>query len=222
MLGYMFKAKSEIKKFTVLDTKQITEDLISVKDDFVNIYLMKINNGYVIFDAGNSMENVKNELAKLNIHPDEIKAVFLTHTDGDHVASVPLFEKAEIYLSKEEQRLINGEASRFLFFRNKIECTDYNLVTDNQIIAIEDLSVQCILTPGHTPGSTCYLVNDKYLFVGDALSIVDGKVKEFNRFFNMDTETQLKSIKKLSQLDSVEYIFTGHYGITGKVEPAFK
>lgn len=222
ILGYMLKAKSEIKKFTPLETRCVNEEVLSIHDAFTNVYLVKSESGYIAFDAGNNIETVELELEKMNISPSEIIAVFLTHTDSNHVASIPLFEKAEIYLSKEEQRLINGEASRFLFFKNKIECEDYKLVTDNQVITIENLSVQCILTPGHTPGSTCYLVNGKYLFTGDALSIMDGKVKEFNHFFNMDTETQLKSIRKLSLLDSVEYIFTAHHGITNDFERIFK
>ncbi len=69
---------------------------------------------------------------------------------------------------------------------------------------------QIIITPGHTPGSMCYLINNKYLFTGDALSIKAGKIDKFNEFFNMDTET------------ATEYIFSAHYGYSDDYKNAVK
>ncbi|MFC2151466.1 MBL fold metallo-hydrolase [Bacteroidota bacterium] len=221
VLGYMFKAKSEINKMTPLETQKITEQIYSIKDTFTNIYLIQSNDGYIVIDGGNSIDNITTELSILNIDAKKVIALFLTHSDGDHVASVPLFKNAEVYLSKQEEQLLTGETSRFLFFGNKIECENYNLVEDNQVINISDLTIQCILTPGHTPGSTCYLINNNYLFTGDALSLIDGTVKDFNNLFNMDTKTQIQSIKKLSNLDSINFIFTAHHGMTNDFSFAF-
>lgn len=78
---------------------------------------------------------------------------------------------------------------------------------NNQIFTIAATRIEGILTPGHTPGSMCYLINDKYLFTGDALSLKNGRIGEFNDFFNMDSEKALESIEKIKDLKNVEYIF---------------
>jgi hypothetical protein len=51
-----------------------------------------------------------------------------------------------------------------------------------------------------------YIVNDSSIFTGDALSLIDEKVDIFNKYFNMDTETQMKSIRKLALLEGVKHI----------------
>jgi len=73
-----------------------------------------------------------------------------------------------------------------------------------------------------TFGSIAFLVDDKYLFVGDNLSLKNGQVGLFNSLFNLCDDTQKESIKSLAQLSSTEYIFTAHYGFTDKPKEAFK
>ena len=184
---YYFKAKSEIKKMSSAETKQIDETVISIKDAFCNVYLIKDSDKYIAIDAGNNLDNISNELKKLNINPDNVATVLLTHTDGDHVAALPLFKNAKIFMSKQEEDLINGKKSRFLFFGNKISSKEYTLINDRDSLNIGSVSVKGFLVPGHTPGSMSYLINNKYLFTGDALSLKNGEVDRFNEFFNMDT-----------------------------------
>ena len=47
-------------------------------------------------------------LEKLNINPDKITAAFLTHTDSDHVGTLELFKNADIYISKEEEKMMTS------------------------------------------------------------------------------------------------------------------
>jgi len=221
-LWYMFKAKSEIKIMAPVETQQIIENVFSVRDTFVNMYLVKDGDQYIAFDAGNNADNVAYELKKLKINPDQVIALFLTHTDGDHVAAVKIFKKAQVYLSKAEGQLLNGQKSRFLFFGNKIATKEYLLIEDQQLFNIGNIKVKGILTPGHTTGSMCYLVNDKYLFTGDALSLKNGKIDLFNLFFNMDSKTAAESMGLITNIPTVEYIFTAHYGFTNDYKKAVK
>ena len=220
--AYMLKAKSETKKMSPVETQQIIENIFSVQDTFVNMYLIKTGDQYVAIDAGNNADNVLFELTKLKINPDKVIAVFLTHTDQDHVAAIKYFKHAQVYLSKQERQLLNGDKSRFLFFGNKIATKEYLVIDDQQLFNIGNISVKGILTPGHTPGSMCYLVNDKYLFTGDALSLKAGKIDKFNAFFNMDSKTATESIGIIANIPTAEYIFTGHYGYTADYKKAVK
>ena len=174
-----------------------------------------------MIDAGNDIDVVKQELDKLEIDKSEIVAVFLTHTDYDHVASISLFEQADIYLSKEEEQMIDGSQRRLLFQYNKFDAKQYKLFVEGQSFNFRNINVQCILSPGHTPGATCYLINNHYLFTGDALSLQGGKVHEFIKMANMDLNTHKESINKISTLKNIKYIFTAHHGMTDDFFYAF-
>ncbi len=217
---YGYKAKQEVKKLHPIETAYLVDSIYTVKDDFVNIYLIKIGKNFIVFDAGNSIELVKEGLSKLNINPEQVAAVFLTHTDGDHVGALSLFKNATVYISKQEEQMVNGQTSRFAVFKNTLTGRAYSTLEDGQQIDFTNYKVQGILTPGHTPGSMCFLVNEKYLFTGDALSLKDGKIERFNHFFNMDSETAAKSMGKLTQLPLAQYIFTAHYGFTNDYKNA--
>jgi len=219
-VGYMIKAQSEVKKMTPTETKEIVQNLFSIQDSFVNLYLIKDSSQYIAIDAGNNATNISGELKKMNINPDQIIAVLLTHTDGDHVAALRLFKNAKVYLSSQEEGLINGKKSRFLFFGNKIDTKDYTTIDDQQILNIGNIKIKGFLNPGHTPGSMSYLVNDKYLFTGDALSLHAGKIDKFNDFFNVDTKTAINSMARITQISGAEYIFTAHHGYTNDYKNA--
>lgn len=221
-VGYILKAKSEIKKMTPAETKEITTNIFSIQDSFTNMYLIKDSTSFIAIDAGNNIDVVSKELKKLSIDPELVTAVLLTHTDGDHVAALSLFKNAEVYLSKQEEQLLTGEKYRFLFFGNTIGAKEYTLIEDQQFFNIGNIKIQGILTPGHTVGAMCYLIDDKYLFVGDALSLKEGKIDKFNNFANTDTKTATKSIALITKLPFAEYIFTAHYGYTDDYKTAVK
>jgi glyoxylase-like metal-dependent hydrolase (beta-lactamase superfamily II) len=221
-VGFLLKFRSETKNMNVIPSGKIVDNIYSVKDSFVNMFLIRDSTQYIAIDAGNSSESISGELKKLNISPDQVTTVLLTHTDGDHVAALQLFKNAKVYISRQEEDMITGKKSKFLFFGNHIPTKDYSLIDDRQFLQLGTLNVQGILTPGHTSGSMCFLVNDKYLFTGDAIRLKDGKIVEFNKFFNMDSKAAKESIKKITNLPGVEYIFTAHYGYTGDYSNAVK
>ena len=221
-VGYFVKARSEVKLMTPTETTEIVSNIFSVKDSFVNMYLIKDSSQYIAIDAGNNLEAISVELKKLNIDPDKVIALLLTHTDGDHVAAIKLFRNAKVYLSRQEEQLLNGKKSRFFIFGNKIDTKTYALIDDQQVINIGNTKIKGIITPGHTAGSMCYLVNDKYLFTGDALSLKNGKIDRFNEFFNVDTKTAIASMAKVATLPDAEYIFTAHYGFSNDYKNAVK
>jgi len=184
MGGFYFKMKSEIKKMSVVETSRVAPNVFAIKDSFVNMFLVKDSDNYVAIDAGSDIKTVGKELESIRIDPEKIVAVVLTHTDGDHVAALRLFKNATVYLSKDEEQMINGKRAKMMFFHNKMSATKYTLLDDQQTIRIGNVSIKGIMTPGHTPGSMSYVVNDKYLFVGDAFGLNNGKIDKPNKFEN--------------------------------------
>ena len=220
--GFFYKFNSETKKMYPVATGKIVDNIYAIKDEFVNMYVIKDSNQYVVIDAGKDIDVVADELKKLNIDADKVVAVLLTHTDMDHVAGIPLFKNAKIYLSKQEEMMLTGEKQKIPGMSNSISRKDYILLEDKQTLKIGDEYSFSILTEGHTTGSMCYQVNDKYLFTGDILSLVDGKLGPPVKFFDLDHEMATKSISKITKLPNVECIFTAHFGYTNDYKNAVK
>ncbi|MDD4993988.1 MAG: MBL fold metallo-hydrolase [Paludibacter sp.] len=222
MGGFYFKMKSEIKDMHVLETRQVTKDVYSIKDSFVNMFLVQDSDKYVAVDAGADVATIRKELKTLKIDSSKVVAVFLTHGDGDHTAALSMFKEAKIYLSKDEEQMINGKTAKMMFIHNSISRKDYTLLEDQQLLKVGNTTVKSIITPGHTPGSMSYLINDSLLFVGDAFGLNHGKVAKPNAFFSKDMNLAIKSFDKISSLPSVKYIFTAHTGFSSEYKNAVK
>jgi len=219
-VGMLLKLKFEMKDFAPMETGKVVDDIFVVKDDFANIFIIQDSVQYIVIDGANNPKTVAEQMNSLGINPDDVVAVFLTHTDGDHVGALSLFDKAKLYMSKEEEQMINGTKAKFLWFGNSISRTDYVLLEDREVVQIGNLKIEGILAPGHTSGMTAYLVNDKYLFIGDIASLKDGKIAPIPAFFDMDTEQAVKSHEIIRYIPSAEYIFTGHWGYTDDYQTA--
>lgn len=206
---------------TPVETSKLTEDVYAIKDKYVNMFLVSDGSDFIAIDAGISRGAVKDEMKKLGIDPDRVRALFLTHSDADHAGGMRLFDKAEVYLHKDEEQLIDGRAHRFLWVGNKIDASDYNLV-DDRPVRTGNLKVVPVAAPGHTIGTVCYQVNDKYLFTGDVLRLYNGTIEKFPRFSNSNKRQARKSINRITDLQGVKYIFTGHYGYTDDYDNAVK
>ena len=218
--GVMLKMKSEMSGFAPLETGRVVDDIFVVRDDFSNLFIIQDSAQYIVIDCATNQATVAEQMQKLGINPDDVAAVFLTHTDADHVGALGLFGKAKLYMSKEEVQMINGTKSKFIIFGNSISRTDYILLEDRQTVQIGNLKIEGILVPGHTTGMIAYLLNDRYLFIGDIASLKDGKIAPIPTFFDMDTEQAAKSREIIRHIPSAEYIFTAHWGYTDDYKTA--
>jgi glyoxylase-like metal-dependent hydrolase (beta-lactamase superfamily II) len=116
----------------------------------------------------------------------------------------------------------SGKKSKFLWFGNSIPRTDYTLLADHQTIRTGNLKIEGILVPGHTSGMMAYLINDRYLFTGDIMSLKEGKMAPIPSFFNMDTPQAIASMEIIRHIPAVEYLFTAHWGYTDNYDKAVK
>jgi len=207
-----------------LDTQELLPNVYAIKDTYVNMYLYKSGDEYIAFDAGTNANAVSSALASLGINTMDVTAVFLTHTDGDHVMSLTLFPGAEIFMAESNSAFLGtreGEDRSKAFVNME---RGYNTL-DNGMSYTTDagVDIRVYYTPGHTPGSACYLVDEKYLFTGDNFRLKNGKVDLFYNVFNMDNDAQRESLILLSGINyNIEAIFTMHNGYTTDFNSAFK
>ena len=205
-----------------IETREVLPSIFAISNKQVNFYLVRLRNRkYIAFDAGVSKELSLSELGKLGIQTEDITAVFLTHTDSDHVGSIDLFKQARVFISKQEKQMIDGSTKRSAFLGYcKLDCP-YETLDDGEAVDIDGTTIKCLLTPGHTKGSACFIVDGKYLFSGDSFSLKKGKAKPFIAFFNMDGKEQRESICKIAGLSGIDAVFTGHHGYTEDFSGAF-
>ncbi len=111
---------------------------------------------------------------------------------------------ADVYLHIEEENMILGKEKRFSFAGIKLKnpvCFQgkYNLFKDRDIIMIDDIKVECFHIPGHTKGHSAFLVDNTYLFTGDSIATNEFGGYCFFDFYNMDTNQNISSLKKLKE-----------------------
>jgi len=213
--------KKELATMVSLPTVEIVDGITPIHEEFTNMYLIPAGEKYIAIDAGMNIDLITAGFEKVDVEFDDVIAVFLTHTDFDHTRGLSLFENAQVYISEQEEQMINNTTFRMDTTYNSIP-EGYKTLRDGEVVTIGGQQIKGILTPGHTPGAMCYLLNNKQLFVGDALGLRDGKAGLFSEIFNMDTPKQLESLSILKKLKGVEYMFTAHFGYTDDFEKAFE
>jgi glyoxylase-like metal-dependent hydrolase (beta-lactamase superfamily II) len=147
-----------------------------------------------------------------------VKYILNTHGHSDHVLanerlkallSVPtcMHEDDDRFFARQDIR----EASIKEFGLAPAEAVDIRL-KHGDILEVGDLKIEVIHTPGHTPGSVCFLVQGN-LFTGDTLFV--GAVGRTD-LAGASLDTLLKSLEeRLMPLPKKTVIWPGHdYGET--------
>ena len=174
-------------------------NVIALRSGRGNLYLANIGAGWLMIDAGANADSVEAGLAELGIDPAQIKAILLTHTHGDHVAALPLFPDAEVYLSEGETPPATAPQA-------------IKLLKGGEKLLFGNVEVECIAAPGHTSGSMLYNIRAKdmersHLFSGDALRWSNGRMS-----VHPFTSDKAQAEKTIAALPGAWMILTSHYG----------
>ena len=126
--------------------------------------------GYVVYDGGEALliDTAYNASAMIDVlskYHLRLVGICLTHGHADHadgIDQILKYREAPVYLGSEDVDLLSWRPPA-----DQLKAPE-----DGQTIAVGRLRVQCLATPGHTPGGICYRVeaeSQHVCFVGDTL-----------------------------------------------------
>ena len=221
--------------FKPLNTGWIDENVACVREWVANIFFYRRGETTIMIDAGYNYDRLAEKMGWLEIDAKSIRHILITHQDTDHVGAVEadglgLFKKAKLYIGEIENRYLTGEVRRRVMHRlYKLPQVTINnkkqLLKDGETFKIGNIKIHAFLVPGHTWGHMVYLIDDKYLFTGDAIWFgADGGYS----FISALAESNKLAVRSLGILEQklkkmcVKPLFiTGHTGFTDNFEFAF-
>ena len=232
-MSFMFRGKEIFKP---LNTGTIDERVSCIREYVANIYFYTKDGYTIMIDAGYNYDQLAEKMRWLDIRPESIKEIIVTHQDTDHVGAIEvdsqgLFKTAKIYVGRVENEYLEGRVRRKVYWglyklpQVHIE-NDKTLIEDGEIFYIHDIKIEAFLVPGHTWGHLVYLIDDAYLFTGDTIWFgADGGYAFLNTLAE-DRKLQSVSLKrleeKLRKRNLSLKIITGHTGWTDVFEFAFR
>ncbi|MHA1147781.1 MAG: MBL fold metallo-hydrolase [Promethearchaeota archaeon] len=198
-----------------------------------NQYIIKNNktDELALFDAGNgiSLDALFKGMRALNLNPDDITKVFITHEHVDHVLG--LYPLMKLRMNDPPQIFAYGETVQVLSEGNESKIFPGNLgispsmfgleiiplkVKDlkgiDQITVFDDFNFQIYYTPGHSSGSICYYEPNKKILIPGDLVFAGGSFGRYD-FPGGSLKKLQKSIKFVTTLD-VKYLLPGHMNIS--------
>ena len=176
----------------------------------IKIYTVKINNNktknnvYIItnklqqaliIDPAWDFAGIKSSIKSLNL---SVKGILLTHHHSDHsnlANKISHYYNVPVITSKIESDYYK------MYFSNQLFCFN------EQEIKIGNILIRPLVTPGHTKGSVCYLVENN-LFSGDTLFIDGCGVCSCEGGSAIEMFYSLSKLKQILQNDTL--IYPGH------------
>lgn len=231
-MAAIFRGKEVFKP---INTGWIDDQVSCVREYVANIFFYTKNGRTIMIDAGYNYPRLKEKMGWLGLEPKQITDILITHQDTDHVGAVEadsdgLFAHSKLYIGREENRYLTGERRRKVFWGlytlpQVTIPNEKQLVDNRQVFSIGDIRVETFPTPGHTRGHMAYLIDNKYLFTGDAIWLGPDGGYSFLNILAEDNAQGTESLIALKQIlscrDLQPMIITGHTGWTDDFDFAF-
>lgn len=163
------------------------ESIKVLKDNYV--WAIINNNDIYIVDVGEATPII-NYIEKNNLN---LCGILITHNHVDHIGELDeLLKKYQnnnlkVFGSKEVAEIVN------------------TVVQEDDSFNIFDKNVKVIKSAGHTAEHISYLLDNKYLFCGDALFMAG-----CGRVFTGDYAEQFRTLQKFKSLNDDVLIYAGH------------
>lgn len=196
----------EVRWTKSVGSAEITKLSVGPMDN--NVYVVKVGEHTAVVDAGSS----EADFVLGQASDGKISAIFQTHNHGDHVVTLKEVVKrsgAEVFAHPDDGLPVPAKP----------------IGDGTEFPAMDGVEITVLHTPGHTPGSVCFVLRsagETHVFAGDTL-FPGGPG---NTFGNAQAfETIMRSLDgKLFVLPDDAHIYPGHGGDTtiGEERPSLE
>ena len=123
-----------------------------------NVFLVRTPDRTVLIDTGYG-RNVEANLASLGLKPEDIDAVLITHSHGDHIGGLlkdgaPAFPNATAYIAAPEYEWSSAAREKLTPYARTELFTPGSLSEGAQLLT----GVRPVAAYGHTPGHTLFMI----------------------------------------------------------------
>jgi N-acyl homoserine lactone hydrolase len=179
-------------------------------------YLVKHGDDYLLWDAGHAMTtpnvapkvSLVDQLAQINLKPEQIKYLGISHYHGDHVGQAGSFPKSTLLIGKGDwdaltspkppEGAVSAPFANWIKGEGKVEAVPL----DKDVFG--DGSVIMLYTPGHTPGHHSLLVKlpqmGAVLISGDLAHFRENYETNGVPTFNTDRAQTLASLDRIKKI----------------------
>lgn len=155
--------------------------------------------------------SLSEQLSSINVRPNDIGRIAISHTHGDHIGNMGVFPNATILMQRAEYQWIhsangsNDNVNALMALARKLLGTPKHLqLIDGDFDPFGDGSVTLISTPGHTPGHQSLLVHLKnsgfIVLSGDVVHLQENFTNNVVPSLNTDKAESIASMQKVRQL----------------------
>jgi glyoxylase-like metal-dependent hydrolase (beta-lactamase superfamily II) len=202
-------------------------------------YVIETSEGLVLVDSGLDADAglLKSEMAKLGLDWKRLRAILLTHIHGDHTGGAEALRSAtgaKVYAGAGDVPVLKSAQPREAFYstyfmpNHSPHPTTVDIaLKGGETIAFGDTRIQALATPGHSPGSICYLLerkNLRALFAGDVIMMLKGDENPRDELrkplgtysaylsprYRGDAKDSLASLRRLRSLPVPDLVLPGH------------
>ena len=193
-----------------------------------HVYLLDGGGELALVDVGAGMgaERILENVRRDGFEPDRIRHLILTHAHGDHAGGAArmrrLVGEPAVYLSKAvagclragDERAASIEVAKQAGIYPsdyRYEACDVDVeLRDGETIAVGELAVTVLDTPGHSDGHVSLLVDaagQRTLFAGDAIFFGGKILMQATHDCRLDEE--IRSLRRLREV-AVDALLPGH------------
>ncbi len=192
-------------------------------------YVIETSAGLILVDAGleEHHELLLRQVRQLGLDIRDLKMILVTHGHGDHYLGALLLQQAtgaKLYAGRGDSQVIREAGPREAVFSTfamdgvDIHSTPVDVeLVGGETIELGDARIRVLATPGHTPGSVCYLLERRgrtALFSGDTIMSITGDLGTYSTYlaprYRGDPSAYLATLQELAKLPVPDLLLPGH------------
>ena len=202
-------------------------------------YVVESSDGLILIDSGvdGDAGRLKSQMSELGLDWRRIRAILITHVHGDHSGGAERIRAetgAKVFAGAGDADVLRAggprEAMLSIFYRPSYVAHPTTIDVElrgEEAIDFGDVHFRALGTPGHTPGSICYLMERhglRVLFAGDVILMLRGDEKPTSQVrkavgiysaylapgYRGDAEAYLSTLLALRRLQVPDLVLPGH------------